>query len=456
MNSLGSIIGVLTFLSLAITEVGHAVTMPPVTFQLTPYAPIVPSIKSLSFMLYPIWDRKGTLVVHAAEWEIRDIDHHRRVARVPAQEYFYADNGTRDERPPHPDGSRNDFDEDDLRHFGQVGPGNYRMALLINGVRASNVIAFKIDPTFDAGQMPVLTAGMDEAPPGGAVGSLLVWIVGPTPEDPQLTNYAVASADISVDGVVLKKDPRPWTGPVGPYQPGKCDVMIYDTTFDLKSVDSLKPHDIRIQVGKYVSGTAHLDLYSQTLGRKWDEATTTLAPLPSSAHLLEGIVHNEKGDPASGWEVRIRHEEAQPHTERTNEKGEYAFSNIDPGEYSLGCSPVGSGTPSSEVEHVMVAADQTRKVNLTFEGTYSFSGRVMDSEGRGVKGIPVGATWKDSESGTECHTGTDTKEDGTYELRGPFSSITYVGIMNSMKNHPSPHYDAMPGAKNINFSVQMK
>jgi Carboxypeptidase regulatory-like domain len=456
MNSLISIIGVSIFLSLGLTDIGRAETKPAVTFQLSSYAPVVSSIKSLSFVLYQTWDRKGTLVVHSAEWEIRDIDHHRRVARVPAQEYFYADNGTRDERPPQPDGSRNDFDEDDLRHFGPVGPGNYRMALLINGVRASNVIAFKIDPTFDAGKMPVLTAGMDEAPPGGAVGSLLVWIVGPTPEDPQLTNYAVAFADISVDAVILKQTVQAWTGPVGPYQSGKTDVGTYDTKFRLKGIDLLKPHDFHIEVGKYVSGTVHLDLCSQTLGREWDDATMTLAPLPNPAHLLEGVVHNEKGDPASGWEVRIRHEEAQPHTERTNEKGEYAFSNIDPGEYSLGCSPVGSGTPSSEVEHVMIAADQTRKVNFTFEGTYSFSGRVTDSEGRGVKGIPVGATWKDSDSGTECHTGTNTKEDGTYELRGPFSAITYVGIMNSMKNHPSPHYDAKPGAKNIDFIVQVK
>jgi hypothetical protein len=297
---------------------------------------------------------------------------------------------------------------------------------------------------------------MDEASPGEAVGSLLVWIVGPTPEDPQFTNYAAAFADISVDGVVLKQTIQAWIGPIGPCQPGKPDVRTYDTKFRLKGVDLLKPHDFRIQVGKYVSGAAHLDLSSQALGREWDEATTTLAPLPAPAHLLVGVVHNEKGNPASGWEVRIQHEGLQPYTERTNEKGEYAFSNIEAGEYSLGCSPLGSGTPSSEVAHVVVAADQTRTVNLTFEGTYSFSGRVMNSKGRGIKDIPVGATWKDSQSGTECHTCTDTKEDVSYELRGPFPTITYVGIMNSMKNKPAPHYDAKPGAKDINFVVLPK
>jgi hypothetical protein len=430
---------------------------PAVTFQLTPYAPIVPSVKSLSFTLYQIWDRKGTLVVHSAEWEIRNIDHHRRVARIPAQEYFYADNGTRDERPPHPEGSRNDFnDGDDLRHIGEVNSGNYCMALLINGTRASNVIAFKIDPAFDATKASVLTAGMDEASPGEAVGSLLVWIVGPSPEDPQFTNYAAAFADISVDGVVLKQTIQAWAGPVGPYQSGKPDVGTYDTKFRLKGVDLLKPHDFRIQVGKYVSGTARLNLSSQTLDREWDEATATLAPLPASVRLLVGVVHNEEGDTASGWEISIRHEGLLPHTERTNEKGEYAFSNIDPGDYSLFCSPLGSGTPSSEIAHVVVAADQTQTVNLTFEGTYSFSGRVTDSKGQGLKGIPVGATWKDSASGTECDTQTNTKEDGSYELRGPFPNISNVGIMNSMKNKPAPYYNVKPGAKNINFVGLLK
>jgi hypothetical protein len=230
--------------------------------------------------------------------------------------------------------------------------------------------------------------------------------------------------------------------------------MTYDTKFRLKGLDLLKPHDFRIQVGKYVSGAAHLDLSNQPLGREWDEATTTLAPLPAPAHLLVGVVHNEEGDPAPGWEVRIRQEGLQPYSERTNEKGEYAFPNIDPGDYSLFCSPLGSGTPSSEVAHVVVVADQTRTVNLTFEGTYSFSGRVKDSKGQGLKDIPVGATWKDSQSGTECDTETKTKDDGSYELRGPFPNISYVGIMHSMKNKPTPHYDAKPGAKDINFVAQ--
>jgi hypothetical protein len=297
---------------------------------------------------------------------------------------------------------------------------------------------------------------MDEASPGEAVGSLLVWIVGPSLGDPQFTNYAAAFADISVDGVVLKQTIQAWAGPVGPYQSGKPNVRTYDTKFRLKGVDLLKPHDFRIQVGKYVSGTARFDLSNQAPDREWDEATTTLAPLPHPARLLVGVVHNEGGDPASGWEVRIRHEGLQLHTERTNEKGEYVFSNINPGDYSLFCSPLGSGTPSSEIAHVVVAADQTQTVNLTFEGTYSFSGRVTDSKGQGLEGIPVGATWKDSESGTECDTQTNTKEDGSYELRGPFPNISYVGIMNSMKNKPAPHYDVKSGAKNVNFVVLLK
>ncbi len=300
-----------------------------VTFQLTPYAPVIPSIKNLSFLLYPVWDRKGTLVIHTAEWEIRDAEHHLRVARIPVIQNFRE--GIRDERPSHSEGSRNDFDQDQLRRIGSVGAGDYRLALLINGVRASNVIAFKIDPSFDILKAPVLYLGIDEAPPGVDMGALLVWIVGPTPPDPQFTNFAMAFADIFVDGKALKKDPRPWSGPVGPYQSGKPNVTVYDSTFDLKGVDLNKPHNFRIQVGKYISNMAHLDLSSQALAHEWDEMTANLIIPATPKPLLVGTVRNEHGDPASGWEIRIGHEGSCLYTEHTDENGQYTFCNIKPG-----------------------------------------------------------------------------------------------------------------------------
>jgi hypothetical protein len=253
---------------------------PAIAYQLAPYAPIIPSIRNLQFqyVLVPR-DNHHSFTVHTASWEIRDADHFHRIAQFPAQMYFYAYDGINDARPPHPEGLRYDFGPDDLRNIGELAPGNYVMALLINGVRVSNVITFKIDPAFDLMKAPALTCGMIEAPPGQKTGSLLAWAVGPTPEDPYFTNEAVSFPDIVVDGKMFKNEGINWVGPVGPYHSGAPDVRIYFQE-RLKGIDLNKPHDFSLIVQKYLSATVLLDLSSHTLARAWDAQTANLGAEP--------------------------------------------------------------------------------------------------------------------------------------------------------------------------------
>jgi hypothetical protein len=269
-------------LALAFTFCRAADTAPDVAaataHYLAPYAPVIKTIGELQFQYYtPQWDQKHTIAVYSAEWEIRDADHPRRIALFPAQMYFEAYNGFKDLRPPHEEGAQYRFVPDQLAKIGELGPGNYVMALLVNGVRASNVMPFKIDPGFDPKKAPALTCGMMEAPPGQATGELLAWAVGPTPEDPQFTNMAVTFPDITVDGKVFKNEGINWDGPVGPYHPGQQDVRVYYTKERLKEVDLAKPHDFSLRVlDKYSTATVRLNLGSHALAKAWDEETANL------------------------------------------------------------------------------------------------------------------------------------------------------------------------------------
>jgi hypothetical protein len=428
---------------------------PAVTFQITPCAPVIPAIKNLSFTFSPIWDGKGVLVVHTAEWEIRDLGNPRRVARIPAQEYFDKTNGMRDERLPHPDGARGGFNEDDLRHIGEVGPGSYGMALQINGARASNVIAFKIDPSMDAAKAPVVVPGMDEAPPGMDTGSLVAWIVAPTPQDPQFTDWAMEYADVLVDGELQKKPPGPFSTHYSVYKAGESSVWVYDSSDYVDVTEVSWVHAFQIKAGKYISSVAQLDLKSQALGRQWDNETNSLAPIPAPQYLLAGVVVDEKGEPAAGWRMLLRQGSSRLYYEMTNAKGEYFYSGVEPGDYALWCNPVSGDGPNMRMEQVTITPGQTRTINLSFVMTYSVSGRVTDSRGAGMKGVPMQAGWSDPGTQTVCYTEVPTQADGSYEIRGPFPNIVFVTIMNELMERSSPRHvhDAKSGATNINFRV---
>jgi hypothetical protein len=247
MRSLISLLRI--FVTLSITAASSfARTEPPVFFHLVVRSPVISSIKDLSFYFVSTRRGTGSLAVHSAEWEVRDADRRRMIAWLPVEQNFYANNGTPDERPHPPEGSHPGFGPDALWQLRLVTPGHYRMALLINGRRASNVIAFTIDPSFDVTKAPIVTAGMIEAAPGEKAGSLLAWIVGPTPEDPEFTNLMATYPDIWVDGLQLKREGISWVGPVYPYPSGKPDVVLYLSEYALPGIDLSKPHDFQIKV----------------------------------------------------------------------------------------------------------------------------------------------------------------------------------------------------------------
>ncbi len=425
----------------------------PVLFHLEPRAPVVKSLKDFGFQQYQSRNGTGTMVVHSAEWELRDVYRHRRVARIPAQMYFYE--GVLDKRPPHPEGARYGFSEDDLRHIGPVEPGNYEMALLIDGKRASNVMAFQVDPNFDPAKAPVLMVGMEEAPPGAKVGSLLVWVTGPNPFDKDFTNFAVAFGEITVDGVSHKPDALVWTGPVGPYSTGDTDVRTFDSEYRLKGVDVSKPHDFSIQVGTYRSAAMKLNLGSHDLAREWDAATVTLGEASAPKPLLTGTVIGPDGHPATGWGIALSRAKGDHEVEQVDAKGHYAFTRVAPGDYTLGCAPAESGTLTLEYEQFKVPVDGPRTYNITFEGKYAFSGRVTDASGKSVAGASVDGEWKDPATGAEIHSEAVTAKDGSYRLASPFSVITYVG-MSDNGPRPNPRYDVKPGMTNVDFVMPAK
>ncbi|MEZ0297151.1 MAG: carboxypeptidase regulatory-like domain-containing protein [Candidatus Methylacidiphilales bacterium] len=444
------------------------------TFPLMLYTPVAKSIDKFSFHFWvnmpEVLKTKWKLVVRKAEWEVRDATQRRQIARLPAEmelgNYDFID----DKRTSPSGGTRYGFNPDDLRRMGDVPPGEYVMALLINDARASNVVSFRIDPNYDETKEPALRLTMVEAPPTFVLakdvsprvdspGWLVAYITGPTPEDPEFNGMSMIYPEMVMDGSVLKDNGmRIIMGPVaGPYKSGQSSMMSYYLPYRFKNLDLTKPHDFQIRVagGKYSSAVAKLDLSSQTLGEQWDKATATITVPASSKPMLAGIVRDTKGKPAIGWVVSLRDEKSQKSfTETTDEKGQYTFTQMPAGEYTLGCSQASIGTPcigSLDEKKVTLKQGETLSLDLSFECKYMFAGKVKDAKGNGLAGVTLNATWCDPEKGLECITMATTKKDGTYKLEGPFHTVTYAGISDSGHKHGDVKHNVKPGARDVDF-----
>lgn len=162
------------------------------------------------------------------------------------------------------------------------------------------------------------------------------------------------------------------------------------------------------------------------------------------AGVVTGQVTNERGDPVWGSAVQLRAEnpapgaaQTVPLTTRTDDRGEFRFSSLQPGPYVVITGPAGSplaygriDRPSMLVEtRIQVVAGQEVTVDLSYRAREAdaasrvpadqyasrirLSGRLLDQRGRAVSGANVrlfpegpGNVWI-----------TDSDAEGRYELR---------------------------------------
>ena len=158
-----------------------------------------------------------------------------------------------------------------VRRIGALADGDYRVAMIVNGIRCSNVAQLKVDSQFNPQDEPTLKLVCLDPGPGQALPYLGVRAIGPTPQDPDLTNQAVAFAQIVVDGVEHVRKETVWRGPVGPIQSGRILTRILDISTNLNPpVERGKPHEVYVKIGPYVSAPITLAL-GDPLAEAWDK-----------------------------------------------------------------------------------------------------------------------------------------------------------------------------------------
>ena len=162
--------------------------------------------------------------------------------------------------------------------------------------------------------------------------------VGSTPQDPELTNFALAFPDFFVAGE-RKQTGIKWVGSVGPLQAGESYSRIIDfSNRPNPPIEPGKAHEVYITIGKHQS--APITLFVQApLAKLWDDNEATLAVRKSHQVLLKGKVTGPDGQPGENYKVTLWRQPGLSFSELSNAKGEYKFVNIPLGEYSLTCAP---------------------------------------------------------------------------------------------------------------------
>jgi len=391
--------------------------------------------------------------ITSCEFEIRSASDNVQIARSP----YVAGTGTGPLRDALASGKiykretsgGGMLTESERRRIGDLADGDYLTALIVNGVRCSNVAQLTIDSDFDPQTEPTLKLIPLDAGPGLSLPYLGIRAIGPTPQDPELTNYVVAFPRIFVDGVEPRRSAILWVGPVGPLQSGQIHTRILDISTNLEPpIDPGTPHEIYVKVGKYESAPITLEV-DETLARVWDEASTDLKAKPPPRALLRGKVIGPDGQPAGGYEAFLWRD-PDGLTTYCNSEGVYEFYNISPGEYQLTCHPPGKGQPELVKKNVRIETHRTRTLDLSFAPEHTISGKVTTSTGEPVAGMEVMSSWEGPDETGEFNDFATTDAQGRYTLNAPFPVASYVGISGTGPQ-PRPYHDVAAGRTDINF-----
>jgi hypothetical protein len=363
--------------------------------------------------------------IESCEFELRSGDGLRRIARFP---YALAVGGgpLRDLLAPgkvfksQGMGGSDALTESEQRRIGSLADGDYLVALIVNGVRCSNVAAFTVDSKFDPSREPTLKLFSLSGAPGAGLPYLGIRAIGPTPQDPKLTNMAVAFPEIFADGVKRERQSMTWVGPVGPLQPGKICTFILDIASNFApAIEPGKAHEVYVKVGKYQSEPITISP-GDPLGKTWDDKTLSPVASPPSIPSLRGKVTGPDGEPASGYDVTLFMAPDKRFKEQCNHEGLYEFFNIPSAKCGLSCSPNAQGRSRLRVLELQIEKGTTRTLDLDMQSRYSISGCVTNSDGKPAAGKDVRANWKSLEGDREWENAAITDADGCYLLGSPF------------------------------------
>jgi hypothetical protein len=265
--------------------------------------------------------------INRLEYELRDGVRPLRLARLPADDRHLFANCS--------DKLFSSSAENRQRLLAGIGPGNYRLALLINGIRASNVIPIRIEPSYDYKSQPTLRLAKIEAPPFSSQGGLVAWVVGPPAGSPQISYGNVVGGALLCDGIFFVIpmqvfDFNPTFSP-GERVAERLELERYEPAPPLSG-----PHTYALHTKNYPNASVDCDLSTTPLGDTWDRETATLTDAPASPPVLSGFVRDHSGHLLNQATVLIYNEKAR-YMERVDHDGHYTFTNLPPGSYTTDC-----------------------------------------------------------------------------------------------------------------------
>jgi len=410
----------------------------------------------------------GGAKIASAELEIRASEGDRRIAMIPYRPLVRT--GGPGSSPPLASGTIlkeevregwGQLNESERRRIGFLIDGDYLIALIVNGVRCSNVAQLRIDSQFNPQSEPTLKVTPLDAGPGASLPLLGVRVIGPTPEDPELTNFAIKAApEVIVDGIRREgAGVSFWGGNIAAIRSGEIFTHILDLSHvrpPIEPVPAGERHAVVVRVAKYESEPIMLQP-DISLAQTWDDSTAKLRITPSPPALLRGKVIGPDGRPAQGYLVYLWKEPDVQFTEHCNANGVYEFFNIPAGEYLLRCLPDTRGEQGITIKSAQIEVGETRVLDLNMERKYHISGKVTTSDGMPAEGILVKAVWKDPGTDNTFDDSTYTDAEGRYTLGAPFGDLFYVRTSDIF---PNPWGSSMssiePGQTNVDFVLGEK
>jgi hypothetical protein len=155
--------------------------------------------------------------------------------------------------------------DENLSH---LGLGVFRVALISNGHRLSNIVTLKIQtraPIFSGPLIQVLGISDPSKP---AISALGLWIIPPDQIDPGLTSETLTKLTLIVDGVNRALHTTPMNGHPGPLQPHKCYAGLIDLSDYGPPIESKSSHEVQVIIGQdrfQIFGFPHRTFYTSPL-----------------------------------------------------------------------------------------------------------------------------------------------------------------------------------------------
>jgi hypothetical protein len=234
---------------------------------------------------------------------------------------------------------RDQLDEPALRRLNAAPPGDYQVALLVNGVRASNVVAIRIDPHYDPATAPVLALAPLEPHPLARRARLLVAARGPVPFDKEFTSLNLYCAPLQVDGVARRMANIIGMGVSGSIASGKYYGFPLDLAQYQPAIDSDRPHLVEYHFGPYAAAPLRFDPLARPLHDAWEAATAGLQDAPAPPISVEGTVR-DTGQAAPVYRVTLTGPAATRQEELTDAQGRFQFPELPPATYTVHCAPL--------------------------------------------------------------------------------------------------------------------